>query len=76
MLHFGAHVLDEIRQSWWKVLGNGIRYAHTPHVHVHTPVCEYEDVTVLWNQGVHAGKEVTANRPEIIIKTKTRKDAY
>jgi hypothetical protein len=33
-------------------------------------VCEKGDVTVLWNQAVHTDREVTANRPDIIIKTK------
>ena len=32
------------------------------------PVCEEGDVTVLWNQAVHTDREVTANRPDIIIK--------
>jgi hypothetical protein len=36
------------------------------------PVCEYEDVTMLWNQAVHTDKEVMANRPDVIIKN--RKD--
>jgi hypothetical protein len=43
------------------------------HTHTPKPVCEYEDVTVLWNQGVHADREVTANRPDIIIKNKNEK---
>ena len=34
------------------------------------PVCEKGDVTVLWNQAVHTDREVTANRPDIIIKNK------
>ena len=34
------------------------------------PVCEEGDVTVLWNQAVHTDTEVTANRPDIIIKSK------
>jgi len=34
------------------------------------PVCEEGDVTVLWNQAVHTDREVTANRPDIIIKNK------
>ena len=40
--------------------------------HTHTPksVCEQEDVRVLWNQAVHTDREVTANRPDVIIKTK------
>ena len=29
-----------------------------------------EDVTVVWNEGVHTNREVTANRPDIIIKNK------
>jgi hypothetical protein len=45
------------------------------HTHTHTPkpVCEHEDVTVLWNHEVHTDREVTANRPDIIIKTKKEK---
>ena len=31
---------------------------------------EVGDVTVLWNQTVHTDREVTANRPVIIIKNK------
>ena len=31
------------------------------------------DVTVLWNQAVHTDREVTANRPDIIIKNKKEK---
>jgi hypothetical protein len=31
-------------------------------------VYEGGDVTVLWNQAVHTAREVTANRPDIIIK--------
>jgi hypothetical protein len=44
------------------------RYSHTPK-----PVCEREDVTVLWNQGVHTVREVTANKQDIIIKNKKDK---
>jgi hypothetical protein len=36
------------------------------------PVYEEGDVTVLWNQAVHADREVTENRPHMIIKTKKR----
>jgi len=36
-------------------------------------VCEEGDVTVLWNQAVHTDREVTANRPDIIIKNKKEK---
>ena len=38
--------------------------------HMPKPVYEEGDVTVLWNQAVHTGREVTANRPDIIIKKK------
>jgi hypothetical protein len=31
-------------------------------------VCEYEDVAVLWNQGVKTDGKVLVNRPGIIIK--------
>jgi hypothetical protein len=37
------------------------------------PVCEEGDVTVLWNQAVHTDREVTENRPDIIIKNKKEK---
>jgi len=37
------------------------------------PVCEEGDITVLWNQAVHTDREVTANRPDIIIKNKKEK---
>ena len=36
-------------------------------------MCEEGDVTVLWNQVVHTDREVTANRPDIIIKNKKEK---
>ena len=37
------------------------------------PVYEEGDVTVLWNQAVHREREVTANRPDMIIKNKKEK---
>ena len=40
------------------------------YTHMPKPVCEKGDVTVLWNQAVHTDREVTANRPDIIIKNK------
>jgi len=30
----------------------------------------YEGVTDLWNQGVHADRDVTANRADVIITSK------
>ena len=37
------------------------------------PGYEKGDVTVLWNQAVHTDREVTANKPDIIIKNKKEK---
>ena len=34
------------------------------------PLCEEGDVTLLWNQVVHTDREVTTNRPDIIIINK------
>jgi hypothetical protein len=36
-------------------------------------VYEQEDVTVLWNQGIHTERKVTSNRPDMIIKNKKEK---
>jgi hypothetical protein len=46
------------------------------HTHTHIPKLIYEegDVTVLWNQAVHRDREVTANRPDIILKTERGKE--
>jgi len=43
------------------------------YTHIPKPVCEDGDVTLLWNQAVHTDREVTANRPDIIIKSKKEK---
>ena len=40
------------------------------------PVYEDGDITVLWNEEVHTDKEVTANRPDIIIKNKKRENMH
>ena len=37
------------------------------------PVYEEGDVAVLWNQEAHTDREVTGNRPDIIIKNKKEK---
>ena len=47
---------------------NNNNYTHMPK-----PVYEEGDVTVLWNQAVPTDREVTANRPDIIIKNKKEK---
>ena len=38
------------------------------HTHMPKPVYGKGDFTVLLNQAVHTDREVTANRPDIIIK--------
>jgi len=49
-------------------LGNlGIETTDKWYTHMPKPVYEEGDVTVLRNQAVHTDREVTANRPDIII---------
>jgi len=43
------------------------------YTHMPKPVCEEGDVTVMWNQAVHTDREVTGNRPDIVIKNKKEK---
>jgi len=44
------------------------------YTHKYKPVCEHEDDIPCYGiKGVHTDKEVTANRPDIIIKNKTKK---
>jgi hypothetical protein len=43
------------------------------YTHIPKPVYEEGDVTVWWNQAVHTDREVTPNRPDIIIKNKKEK---
>ena len=39
----------------------------------HKPVCENEDVTALWNQGLHTETKLMANRPDILVIKITNK---
>jgi len=48
----------------------GIETTDKWYTHMPKPVYEGGDVTVLWNQEVHTNTEVTANKPDIIIKNK------
>jgi hypothetical protein len=50
----------------------GIETAESWYYHIPKPVTEHEDVTVLWNQGIQTDREVSANRPDIIIENKDR----
>ena len=64
-------VCAHFHYSVCKVLGTEATdkwYTHMPK-----PVYEEGDVAVLWNQAVHTDREVTANRPDIIIKRKKKK---
>jgi len=61
-------VCTHLHYSICKALG--IETTDKWYTHVPKPVCEDGNVTVLWNQAVHTDREVTANRPDIIIKNK------
>jgi len=64
---FCTHLHYSIRKAL------GIETTDKWYTHVTKPVYEEGDVTVLWNQAVHTGREVTTNRPDIIIKNKKEK---
>ena len=64
-------VCTHLRYSICKALG--FETTDKWYTHMPKPVCEKGDVTVLWNQAVHTDREVTANRPDIIIKNKKEK---
>ena len=51
----------------------GIETTNKWYTHMPNAVYEEGDVTVLWNQAVHIEREVTANRPDIIIKNKNER---
>ena len=68
-------VCIHLRYSICKALG--IETTDIWQTHMPKPVYEKGDVTVLWNQAAHTDREVTANRPDIIIKKqKKRKHSY
>jgi len=57
-----------LHYSICKALGSETKekwYTHMPK-----PVYEEGHVTVWWNQAVHTDRELTANRPDIIIRNK------
>jgi len=64
-------VCTHLHYSICKALG--IETTDKWYTHIPKPVCEDGYVTVLWNQAVHTDREVTANRPDIIIKNKKEK---
>ena len=64
-------VCTHLHYSICKALG--IETTDKWYTHMPKPVYEKGDVTVMWNQAVHTDREVTANRPDIIIKNKKEK---
>jgi hypothetical protein len=44
----------------------GIETTENWYSHIPKSVCQHEDITVLWNQGIQSDREVLANRPDII----------
>jgi hypothetical protein len=77
----GCHILEKneylmrhdkfcthLHYSICKALGN--ETADKWYTHMPKQVYEEGDVTVLWNQAVQTDREVTVNRPDIIIKNK------
>jgi hypothetical protein len=67
-------VCIHLRYSISKALG--IETSDKLYTHMPKPVYEKGDVTVLWNQAVHTDREVTANRPDIIIKNTKRENMH
>jgi hypothetical protein len=64
-------VCTQLHCSICKTLG--IETTENWYSHIPKPVCQHEDITVLWNQEVQTDREVLANRPDIIIKNKEDK---
>jgi hypothetical protein len=46
----------------------GIKTTENWYSHIPEPVCQHEDITVLWNQGIQTDREILANRTDVIIK--------
>jgi hypothetical protein len=65
-------VCTHLHYSICKALG--IETTDKWYTHIPKPVYEERDVTVLWSQAVHTDREVTANRPDIIIKKQKREN--
>ena len=67
-------VCTRLHYSICKALG--IETTDKWNTHMAKPVYEKGDVTVLWNQAVNTDREVTANRPHIIIINTKEKHAH
>ena len=64
-------VCSHLHYSICKALG--IETTDKWYTHMPKPVYEKGDVAVLWSHAVHTDREVTANRPDIIIKNTKKK---
>jgi hypothetical protein len=62
-------MIIHLHYSIYKALGMG----RTNGMHTAKPICELDDVTVLWNKAAHTDREVMANRPDIITENKREK---
>jgi hypothetical protein len=52
-----------------KKLGNETTdnwYSHIPK-----SITEHEGITMFWNQGIQTDRGILANRPDIVVKTRT-----
>jgi hypothetical protein len=67
-------VCTHLHYSIYKTLG--IETTENWYSHIPKPVCQHEDITVLWNQGIQTDREILENRPDIIIKTRKIRFAY
>ena len=63
-------VCAHLQYSVCKAVGNEMADTGT---HTCPSQCMNRKMLVLWNQAVHTDREVTANRPDIIIKNKKEK---
>jgi hypothetical protein len=52
----------------------GIATADKWYTHMPKLIYEEGDVTALWNQAAHTDREITPNRPDIIIKNKNKNE--
>ena len=58
----------------WHIFRNyGIEVTNKWYDHKSNTVTGGRDVTILWDMLIHTDKEIKANRPEIIVKGKSKK---
>jgi hypothetical protein len=64
-------VCTHLHYSICKILG--IETTENWYSHILKPVCQHEDITVLWNQGIKTDSEFLANSTDIIFRNKKDK---